>query len=157
MLHGFLVNTMEIKEASRNIRTVSMPILNRFPEESTGEFTKRYWRCRLSCLCAEGQIDSLYTSSVTNSGDDITRTIFVNSLYLPPSIDLAMICETRAWICRPSTQETTRYSRSTFPTQRLDKLCRYQVQQVNISYTKVKEVNQRYQVQQVHISYTKVK
>ena len=36
MLHGFLVNTMEIKETSRNIRTVSMTIVSRFQKEYRG-------------------------------------------------------------------------------------------------------------------------
>ena len=36
-------------------------------------------RCRLSCLCAKGYIDSVY--SVTNSRDNISRTLSVNSLY----------------------------------------------------------------------------
>ena len=33
--------------------------------------------CRLSCLCAEGKIESVY--SVTNTWDDSSRTLFVNS------------------------------------------------------------------------------
>ena len=33
--------------------------------------------CRLICLCAEGQIDSVY--SVTNSWDDISRTLLEKS------------------------------------------------------------------------------
>ena len=36
-----------------------------------------FGRCRLRCLCAEGKIDSVY--SVTDSWDDISQTLFVNS------------------------------------------------------------------------------
>ena len=43
----------------------------------TGNSRKGFWKFRLSCQRAQGQIESVY--SVNNSGDDSFRTLFVNS------------------------------------------------------------------------------
>ena len=54
-----------------------------------GNSRKGPGRCRLSCLCSEGEIDSVY--SVTNRSDDISQTLFVNSpvyyLHCPINLD----------------------------------------------------------------------
>ena len=42
-----------------------------------GNSRKKFWRSRLRCVQRDRYVDSVYT--VTNSWDDISRTLFVNS------------------------------------------------------------------------------
>ena len=54
--------------------------------QQQGNSRKGFGRCRLSFLCAEGWIDSVY--STTNSWDDISQALFVNSPVYDPCLQV---------------------------------------------------------------------